>query len=107
MKSRQWKSEERLFRTVMELGRRYKVGQCCFFFLSFSSFVLKVLNPDRMRTEYGRLMYLMMDAARNDVEQLLGFKVRAPMVTGKLKCIRVVCLHGCVCSCVFFERKGC
>ncbi len=34
-----------------------------------------------MRTEYGRLMYLMMDATRNDVEQLLGFNVRAPMVT--------------------------
>ncbi len=40
LQSRQWKVHEKFFCKMMELGRRYKV-----------------LNPDRMRTEYGRLMY--------------------------------------------------
>jgi hypothetical protein len=64
LQSRQWKVHEKFFCMMMELGRRYKV-----------------LNPDRMRTEYGRLMYLMMDATRNEVQQLLGFNVRSSMVT--------------------------
>lgn len=62
--TRKWKEHEKFFQNVMELGRRHKV-----------------LNPDRMRTEYGRLMYLMMDATRNEVQQLLGFNVNSPMVT--------------------------
>ena len=62
--SRKWKEYETFFRKVLELGRRYKV-----------------LNPDRMRSEYGRLMYLMMDASRNEVEQLLGFDVKKPILT--------------------------
>ncbi len=32
-------------------------------------------------TEYGRLMYMMMDALKNDVQQLLGFNVAKPIVT--------------------------
>lgn len=62
--SRKWKEYEGFFRSCLELGRRHKI-----------------LNPDRMRTEYGRLMYMMMDAKKNDVQQLLGFDVQAPIVT--------------------------
>ena len=62
--SRKWREGENFFCKVLELGRRYKV-----------------LNPDRMRSEYGRLMYLMMDASRNEVQQLLGFDVKKPILT--------------------------
>lgn len=83
VEKRRWKEHEKFFCTVLELGRRHKV-----------------LNPDRMRksgpfrplqavsdvrptsgTEYGRLMYMMMDALKNDVQQLLGFNVAKPIVT--------------------------
>lgn len=62
--NRRWKDHEKFFQRIMEIGRRYKI-----------------LNPDRMRTEYGRMMYLMMDAASNDVQQLLGFNIAKPMDT--------------------------
>lgn len=64
VQNRHWKKHEAFFRKMLELGRRYKI-----------------LNPDRMRSEYGRLMYMMMDAMRNDVQQLLGFNVNAPLLT--------------------------
>lgn len=64
VQSRKWREHEPFFRNVLEVGRRHKI-----------------LNPDRMRTEYGRLMYMMMDAKKNDVQQLLGFDVAKPIVT--------------------------
>lgn len=33
------------------------------------------MNPDRMRSEYGKLLYLLMDAARPDIQELLEFSV--------------------------------
>ncbi|PNH09778.1 hypothetical protein TSOC_003592 [Tetrabaena socialis] len=45
------------FQDLFELGRRYKI-----------------LNPDKMRSEYGKLMYLLMDSAEPAIQELLDFK---------------------------------
>ncbi len=43
---------------VFEVGRRHKI-----------------MNPDRMRSEYGKLMYMLMDSADSSIQELLEFKV--------------------------------
>jgi hypothetical protein len=42
---------------VFEVGRRFKI-----------------MNPDKLRSEYGKLMYLLMDSADSHVQDLLEFK---------------------------------
>ncbi|KAF4318216.1 hypothetical protein BBO99_00000692 [Phytophthora kernoviae] len=44
------------FQEIFELGRRYKI-----------------MNPEKMRGEYGKLMYLMQDAVSPELQELLGF----------------------------------
>lgn len=39
------------FQECFELGRRYKV-----------------MNPDRMRSEYGKLVYMLMDSADSEIQ---------------------------------------
>ncbi|CAI5703409.1 unnamed protein product [Peronospora effusa] len=41
---------------MFELGRRYKI-----------------MNPEKMRGEYGKLMYLLQDAVSPELQELLGF----------------------------------
>ena len=50
------------FQAVFEVGRRHKV-----------------MNPEKMRTEYGKLVYLLQDSQLYDVQQLLEFKLVKPM----------------------------
>ncbi|GMF17701.1 unnamed protein product [Phytophthora lilii] len=44
------------FQEIFELGRRYKI-----------------MNPEKMRGEYGKLMYLLQDAVSPELQELLGF----------------------------------
>ncbi|CAI5734470.1 unnamed protein product [Hyaloperonospora brassicae] len=44
------------FQGIFELGRRYKI-----------------MNPEKMRGEYGKLMYLLQDAVSPELQELLGF----------------------------------
>ncbi|KAL8003593.1 putative B-box-type zinc finger, CEBP, ZZ domain superfamily [Plasmopara halstedii] len=44
------------FQGIIELGRRYKI-----------------MNPEKMRGEYGKLMYLLQDAVSPELQELLGF----------------------------------
>ncbi|KAH0487766.1 MAG: hypothetical protein KVP17_002071 [Porospora cf. gigantea B] len=56
LKDRDFKANEEIFRTIFEIGRRYKT-----------------LNPERMRDTYGKLMYLLMDSRRPEIRQALDF----------------------------------
>ena len=39
------------------------------------------MNPDKMRSEYGKLVYLLMDAADPGIKQLLEFDAIRPLKT--------------------------
>lgn len=38
----------------------------------------KIMNPEKMRDTYGKLMYMLMDSAEPEVEELLGFRCGVP-----------------------------
>lgn len=56
VKNRDFKANETFFKDVFEVGRRYKI-----------------MNPDRMRGTYGKLLYMLMDTADSNIEDLLEF----------------------------------
>mmetsp|Transcript_32540 Transcript_32540/g.74347 ORF Transcript_32540/g.74347 Transcript_32540/m.74347 type:complete len:602 (+) Transcript_32540:107-1912(+) len=56
MQSRDYGSRSPFFQTVLEIGRRYKI-----------------LNPERMRESYGKLMYFAQDSRKIEVRELLDF----------------------------------
>jgi hypothetical protein len=41
----------------------------------------KIMNPEKMRTEYGKLIYLLQDAVSPSVRPHLGFSVKSPIET--------------------------
>ena len=49
---------------LFEIGRRYKI-----------------MNPDRMRGEYGKMMYMLQDTVQEDVLESLGFSCVVPVKT--------------------------
>lgn len=57
IKERDFSENAEFFKMVFEIGRRYKI-----------------LNPERMRDSYGKLVYLLMDSAKPDVQDLLEFE---------------------------------
>jgi hypothetical protein len=56
MQSREFNGKAAFFQTGLEIGRRYKI-----------------LNPERMRDSYGKLMYFLQDSRRTDVRELIEF----------------------------------
>lgn len=61
--SRDPKENAALFQTMFEIGRRNKV-----------------LNPNQMRTTYGKLMYMLQDAQNPTVAKSLGFSLHKDLV---------------------------
>lgn len=55
---------QKFLRRCFEIARRYKI-----------------LNPERMRTEYGQMVYLLQDAAMPEIQEALGFSIVAPVRT--------------------------
>ncbi|GAX77609.1 hypothetical protein CEUSTIGMA_g5053.t1 [Chlamydomonas eustigma] len=64
VKDRNFKENDVFFQAVFEVGRRYKI-----------------MNPDKMRSEYGKLMYLLMDSSDPRIQDLLEFKCVQPLKT--------------------------
>ncbi|KAG2445151.1 hypothetical protein HYH02_008619 [Chlamydomonas schloesseri] len=57
IRDRNFADNAEFFQDIFELGRRYKI-----------------LNPDKMRSEYGKLMYMLMDSAEPAIQELLEFR---------------------------------
>ncbi|CAG9472171.1 conserved protein, unknown function [Plasmodium vivax] len=64
IRDRDFLRNSNFFSFVFEIGRRYKI-----------------LNPDRMRSSYGKLMYFLMDTRREEIYDLLSFNCVAPIKT--------------------------
>ncbi|KAI7903738.1 uncharacterized protein BX663DRAFT_471771 [Cokeromyces recurvatus] len=53
-----------IFQQIFEVGRRHKI-----------------MNPEKMRSTYGKLMYMLMDSCIPEVEEYLGFSCIIPIKT--------------------------
>ncbi|KAH7102964.1 hypothetical protein BKA62DRAFT_636934 [Auriculariales sp. MPI-PUGE-AT-0066] len=61
---RDFASNSEFFQSIFELGRRHKI-----------------MNPDKMRETYGKLMYCLMDAQIPEISDTLGFVCVSPLKT--------------------------
>jgi hypothetical protein len=64
IRDRDYKANEDLFQKIFEIGRRHKI-----------------MNPEKMRSTYGKLVYLLMDASSPDIQDLLEFNCVSPIKT--------------------------
>jgi len=58
IKDRSFEENSAYFSSVFEIGRRHKI-----------------LNPESMRTDYGKLIHMLMDSQNPDIQRLLEFKL--------------------------------
>jgi len=56
IKDHNFKDNEKFFQTIFEVGRRYKI-----------------MNPEKMRSTYGKLVYLLQDSVNSEIQELLQF----------------------------------
>ncbi|KAH9899505.1 hypothetical protein C8Q73DRAFT_743433 [Cubamyces lactineus] len=61
---RDFQSNENFYQTIFELGRRHKI-----------------MNPDKMRSTYGKLIYILQDSQTPEVKDLLNFTCVKPIKT--------------------------
>ncbi|KAG1719130.1 uncharacterized protein EDB91DRAFT_1065875 [Suillus paluster] len=61
---RDFRSNAEFYQTIFELGRRHKI-----------------MNPDKMRTTYGKLIYLLQDSQSPDVRDMLSFSCVKPIIS--------------------------
>ncbi len=64
LEDRNFEDHEDMIRKKLEIARRYKIT-----------------NPEKMRSEYGKLVYLIQDAVGSDIKPLLGVNISAPVNT--------------------------
>jgi len=64
IKDRTFEDNADYFAAVFEIGRRHKI-----------------LNPERMRTDYGKLMHMLMDSQSTDIQALLEFRLVKKITT--------------------------
>merc|ERR1719347_2429195 len=58
IKDRSFEQNSEFFSTIFEIGRRHKI-----------------LNPECMRTDYGKLIHMLMDSQNSDIQRLLEFRL--------------------------------
>ncbi|TFK25939.1 hypothetical protein FA15DRAFT_667930 [Coprinopsis marcescibilis] len=59
-----FQSNEEFYQQVFELGRRHKI-----------------MNPEKMRTTYGKLIYMLQDSQNSEVKDMLSFSCVKPIKT--------------------------
>ncbi|KAF9992702.1 hypothetical protein BGZ65_011910, partial [Modicella reniformis] len=59
-----FEDNEEFFQAIFEIGRRHKI-----------------MNPEKMRSAYGKLIYLLMDSNIPEIESTLGFSCVVPIKT--------------------------
>merc|ERR1719189_1604428 len=64
IKDRSFEDNAEYFSSVFEIGRRHKI-----------------LNPECMRTDYGKLVHMLMDSQNPDIQRLLEFKLVKKVTT--------------------------
>ena len=69
IKDRSFEDNAEFFSTVFEIGRRHKI-----------------LNPECMRTDYGKLVHMLMDSQNPDIQRLLEFKLVKKVIFITLLC---------------------
>jgi len=76
IKDRNFEDNAEYFATVFEIGRRHKI-----------------LNPECMRTDYGKLIHMLMDSQNPDIQRLLEFKFVRKVLTVHDFLREKECLH--------------
>uniref|UniRef100_A0A6B2L2U4 Non-canonical E2 ubiquitin-conjugating enzyme C-terminal domain-containing protein n=1 Tax=Arcella intermedia TaxID=1963864 RepID=A0A6B2L2U4_9EUKA len=64
LKDKDFAKHANFFREVFEVGRRHKI-----------------MNPEKMRTEYGKLVFLLQDSLSSNIKDQLGFSVKMGIKT--------------------------
>lgn len=64
VQDRNFQDNAEFFQDCFEAGRRFKI-----------------MNPDKMRAEYGKLVYMLMDSADDHIQNLLEFRSVRPLRT--------------------------
>merc|ERR1719495_427005 len=64
IRDRSFEQNSEYFSSVFEIGRRHKI-----------------LNPECMRTDYGKLIHMLMDSQNPDIQRLLEFKLVKKVMT--------------------------
>ncbi|DAZ97948.1 TPA: hypothetical protein N0F65_006373 [Lagenidium giganteum] len=64
IQQKKFQQNEEFFQQVFEIGRRYKI-----------------MNPERMRDNYGKMIYLLQDANLREIRSHLGFSCVGPINT--------------------------
>ena len=81
IKDRTFEENSEFFSTVFEIGRRHKI-----------------LNPECMRTDYGKLIHMLMDSQNPDIQRLLEFKL-----VKKVKLVEYHPNHFIAFNCIFAQ----
>ena len=94
LEDRDFAANADFFREIFELARRYKVltsAVSVFYLLTTHSLLVstthphfstdKIMNPEKLRGDYGKLMYLLQDANSPQVAELLEFSCVKPIKT--------------------------
>jgi len=64
VEDKEFADNEQFFQSVFEIARRYKV-----------------LNPEKMRTAYGKLIHVLMDSQTDEILELMGCRMVRPIST--------------------------